>query len=388
MKKNLLLLVWAILVAVPADAASASAYKAMCDTHLYEFYSGKGKREQIAEIAKGDTVYFTAETEAFIDEHRDDRLLYLPVEYKGRRGEINFSNYYPIRIESGDTLRYVHDSSLKNRTPIERFMVPQMEWAMNHSGGPASWLGWILAFTGVAIAGAVMMMKGLIPRVAPLVCGLAVSAVSACEIMYALSYHNTLLWFVYPSCVGGWGHSILNFLLLAVVIAVQCGGLYLVWYDALDRDPDEKAPKWISGGAFWPVALGVALLIMMWIDNGDMAASTYLIALGTMLVPALAGMAWMFFQKRFADGIVYPLLFLTGSLGLIMALMIMSMFIVLVVVGVAVLCVIVIAALSALSVLFGGDRVKVITNDGRTVTGTKNWDGTVSGDDGNKYHVK
>ncbi len=88
MKKNLLLLVWAILVAVPADAASASAYKAMCDTHLYEFYSGKGKREQIAEIAKGDTVYFTAETEAFIDEHRDDRLLYLPVEYKGRRGEI------------------------------------------------------------------------------------------------------------------------------------------------------------------------------------------------------------------------------------------------------------------------------------------------------------
>ncbi|MDE6578620.1 MAG: hypothetical protein K2K58_10675 [Muribaculaceae bacterium] len=46
------------------------------------------------------------------------------------------------------------------------------------------------------------------------------------------------------------------------------------------------------------------------------------------------------------------------------------------------------AIFGGLSVLFAGKEVKVITNDGRTVRGTTNLDGTVSGYDGKTYEVE
>lgn len=386
MKRNILLLLWAIIIAVPFEAAANRAYKAMSDAYLYKYVDSHV--EKIGEITKGDTVYSTSETEAYIAEHADDGIKYIPVEYNGQNGHVMLSSYYPIRIESTDTLHHVMDSAPKSRTPFERFLVPEMDWALNHSGGPGSWLCWILVFTAAAAAFVVLSARGIIPRIAPLLCGLSLVAVSACEIMYLLSYHNNILWFIMPSCVGGWGHTILNFLLLAIVVGVQTGGLYFVWQSVLNRDSDEDAPKWIIDASFWPVVLGIALMIMVWVDSNDIEASTYLIALGTLLIPAIAGMAWMFYQKRFADGIVYPVILFLGSLGLSAALMIMSMLIVVVAVVVAILGFLVIAGLSALSALFGGNEVEVYTRDGRVVKGTKNWDGTVSGRDGRKYHVK
>ncbi|MDE6108800.1 MAG: hypothetical protein K2F72_00760, partial [Muribaculaceae bacterium] len=310
------------------------------------------------------------------------------VEYNGKNGYVMLSSYYPIRIESTDTLHHVMDSAPKSRTPFERFLVPEMNRAMNLSGGPASWLLWILAFTAAATAFLVLSFRGIIPKIAPLLCGLSLVAVSACEVMYLLSYHNNILWFIMPSCVGGWGHTILNFLLLSIVVGIQAGGLYYVWRTVLDNDPDEDAPKWIVDASFWPVVLGIALMIMVWVDSNDIEASSYLIALGTLLVPAIAGMGWMFYQKRFADGIIYPAILFLSSLGLSAGLMIMSMLIVLVIVVAAILAVAILAALSFLSALFGGEEVEVYTRDGRVVKGTKNWDGTVSGRDGRKYHVK
>ncbi|MDE6498385.1 MAG: hypothetical protein K2L21_06980, partial [Muribaculaceae bacterium] len=380
--------VWAIIAVAPFDATANRAYKAMSDAGLYEFNDGGSKKGQLAEIAKGDTVYATAATEAFIAEHDGERMPYIPVEYKGMAGSVMFSSFYPVRIESSDTLRFVSDSALKDRSPLERFLMPEMNWAMNHSGGPASWLLWILAFSAVAAAAAIMYSRGVLARMMPLACGLSLVAVSACEIMYLLSYHNNVLWFIMPSCVGGWGHTILNFLLLAIVVGIQTGGLYFVWRMVLNSDPDEEAPKWIVDASFWPVVLGIALMIMMWVDSNDIEASSYLIALGTLLIPAVAGMGWLFYQKRFSDGIIYPSILFLGSLGLSAGLMIMSMLIVLVIVVVAILAVAILAALSFLSAFFGGEEVEVYTRDGRVVKGTKNWDGTVSGRDGRKYHVK
>lgn len=383
MKRNLLLLFLATLL-FPFFTYGNTAYKALSDASLYEM-SEKGSVKKICDIPKGDTIYATERTHAYIAEHDGERLLYIPFEYKGKNGYVSLTFFYPIKLDPSDQLTYIQTSSLKSRNPIERFLVPQMQWSMNLYSGPTRWIYTVLLFTALALILWALYFK-YEKSALLLALGGSLVAISVCEVFYALSFQSLFIWFLKPDTAGGWWMAILNFLLLLIVTCTQIGGLYYVWSHSLDEV--KKVPGWIKTISFIPVLLGIALIIMAWIDNGDMPGSTYIYALCSLCIPALCGMAWFFSNKQWGAGVIYPIIYILSSVGLTLTIMIAGFMIFLI----GVVIVLAILALSALwgglSVLFAGKEVEVITNEGKTVRGTTNLDGTVSGYDGKTYEVE
>lgn len=379
--KHLLLLISVILLTFTAGANRA--YKALADTPLYE--KGDQSVKEIGEIHRGDTVLTNETTEAYILENTDKPFSYLPIEYNGKSGWITYTLFYPVKLDQTDTLRYVNSSSLSNRDPAERYLVPQMEWAMNIYSGPTGWVYGIMISTGLLILFTILRIK-MKSQLSLILMGLALVSMSVCEIMHILSFHESLLWFVYPTTAGGWGHAILNFFLLAIVTGFQTFGIYLVWTGGLESAP-ASAPKWIEDIVFLPIIIAIALLIAMLVDKGETPLSTYILIMSSLAIPAVCYLGWMFMQKRFVEGCVYPILYLLAAVGLCFSLMVTGLLIILVIIALVVAGIALAFAWGALSTVFGGREVTVITNDGRTVKGTENLDGTVSGYDGKKYHV-
>lgn len=390
-KKILLIMVIAIIgFSLPMSANKA--YKTISETHLYELNEKGGIKQKLCPIEKGDTVYATAETDSYIAENEGNRLRYIPVEYGGRKGMASFSALYPIKLSPTDTLRYVHDSAIKDRTAAERFLVPAMDRAINITPGPATWLIAVLITLACAILFVVLGWLKSPTMLWLYLAAVSLVAVSASEIMFILSFHQHVLWFILPSQVGGWGHTILNFLLMAIIVTAQGLALAGVWFMGLSgknshREGDE-IPIWLTCSALWAVPLGLALIVINWCDKGDIPASTYLITFGTLLIPAICGAVYGFMHRRFTEGIVFPLMLVAGSLGLACSVMILGMVIILVVVVAVVVVILGGAALSFLGTALGMERTKIVTDDGRVMGATKNLDGTVTGDDGNKYKIR
>lgn len=408
LKRIFLLLILVTIVTFPASTVN-KVYKALSETTLWDKNEG-GKRE-IAIIEKGDSVYTTAETERFFQENEGGQIHYFPVEYKGKKGFVSKSQIYPVKANAEDTLTYMQTKYVKERVAQEKFLVPEMEWAMNL---PVSHMGWIyVVLASLVCAGlsACTTTKKTMFYPGLALTGIFLTLTSGAEIMYLLCFHDHVLWFVQPSVVGGWGHVILNFILLSMVFAAQGGLFYFMWKQSFnsfldieekvrkdhddedeEEEDDDKTPSWLGKLAFWPFGLGLVLMILIWVDyfqEGTMSADVYIWAFATLALCALCGMGYQLSKKRFLQGLVYPVLYITSGIGLACGVMILGMLMVLVIIVGAIFLAIALMALSAAAgALFGRERVTGYTDDGRKVTGTKDMYGNVKGDDGNTYTIK
>ena len=127
MKRALLLLLFVILFATAGVAAANKAYVAMQEAPLY-ILNEKGVIEEKlpVRVAKGDTVYATSQTFSFLEEHKGERMVRFPIEYKGTKAFIYVNNVHPIRLEPGDTLTYLTDSKIEIGSILEQKIIPSM----------------------------------------------------------------------------------------------------------------------------------------------------------------------------------------------------------------------------------------------------------------------
>lgn len=374
--------------AVSCVFSANKAYKTLGEAGIYEF-EDKKHNEVLMHTGKGDTVFATAETEAYILSKEGERMNYIPIEYKGVKGWASMAQLYPVKLSPEDTLVFDHSTSLEDRSAIERYLTPQMEWVMNL---PATHMTWIYAMIISVFIAAGFYVFTLADRFQPVrnvffgLTAVALVALSAAEILYIFSFYSHVLWFAKPSLVGGWGHVILNFLVMSVILAVQAVLFLLCWGEPLKTD---KYNSWIYKLPAVPVALGVLFMVMSWIDYASdtpFTAKTYLILFGSLGVAALIGMFYHFKNKRFIEGIVFPVCFVCIGIGLAVSVMILSMIIVLVVIVGAIGIFILLLIFSTIGgVLFGKKRVDGYTDDGQKVSGWEDQYGKIHGDDGNIY---
>lgn len=400
MRKILSVLLVAILTAVTAPAEN-KAYVSLSDTKLVNTDTGVG-RSELATIEKGDTLFANEETAAYIAANEGERIMYLPVTHKGIKGFVDYAQVYPVKTSPDDRLVFVHDSSIKNRGMEERFLVRQMEWAMNATPGHMTLL--YLIFVALAVGMVAYAVSSKIERFAS--AGLVTTAVAlmvtaGAEIMYILSFYQNMLWFVSPSKCGGWWHTILNLVLMGAVFATQFVLFALVWVKSFWRKTAvtgkaaksadgevEYAPMWLSMCVFLPLAAGVILLILMWVNyfmDGRLPGMAYVLCFATMLVPAVIGMIWQFTKKRWADGVFYALLYVVCGSGIAYSIMILGMlFIAIAIIAGFIACALGIA-LGALGVMNNmGESVRIVDKFGHTVGyGTRDVFGTVKDEDGN-----
>lgn len=422
-KKILISFILAVLF-IPFTGAENRAYKMLADRSLYEFKDEKGiKKERIDTCERGDTVYATEETAAYIaSKEATEGIDYLPVEYGGKRGYVQYSDLYPVKLSAGDTLRYLYTAPEGKRDVMERILGPARTPVMNM---PVSYTGWLLIFLASLVgAGACMGFRKKFNSPALLMCAaVLLTAGSVAEILYMLAIDNSI-WFLKPSIVGGWGKTILYFIIMSVAIIGQSIMFMMIWTEALhgksygsmpvgfpkskisagvlrrnpddydDEDDDDGSSElwtWVDMLMLVPAIIGVVLMIMMWVDyfmDNTLEASTWMWALAPIPASALCGFVALMRKGRIIEGIVYPMFFVVTGLGIAISIMLLSMMIILVaIVGFVVLAVLAFG-LSALGAAFGGgERVTGYLPDGTRVTGTKDGFGNVRGDDGKTYKI-
>ncbi len=387
MLKKIFLLFMAFSAVTCAFSAN-KAYKTLGEAGIYEF-EDKKHNETLMRTGKGDTVFATAETEAYILSKEGKSMNYIPIEYKGIKGWASMAQLYPVKLSPEDTLVFDHSTSLEDRSAIERYLTPQMEWAMNL---PATHITWIYAMIISVLIAAAFFALTLVDRFQSVrnvffgLTAVALVALSAAEILYIFSFYSHVLWFAKPSLVGGWGHVILNFLIMSVILAAQAVLFLLCWGEPLKID---KYNSWVYKLPVVSVALGVLFMVMSWIDYASdtpFSAKTYLILFGTLGVAALIGMFYHFKDKRFIEGIVFPVCFVGIGIGLSVSVMILSMVVILVIILGAIGIFILLLIFSTIGgVLFGKKRVDGYTDDGQKVSGWEDQYGKIHGDDGNIY---
>lgn len=387
-----MLLIMAVLTATNADAANR-AYRTLEVASIHETESNH-LDDILMKTEKGDTVYATAQTEAYILEKDGQQMRYIPVEYKGQKGWISMSTIYPIKLSPDDVLVFDHSASLKDRTAIERYLTPVMEKVMNY---PISYMGWIwITIILTAIAGVIMFCGyGLEDTqeqwasrcyclCAPLLVGISVS-----EMMYIFSFYEHTLWFAKASVVGGWGPVMLYFTILSIVIASQIGMIYMVWKKTIRAN---KYDEWVNKLALTPVAIGFIFMIMTWVDYASdtpIEAKTYLMLFWALIGSALIGMFYLFKGKHYLEGIIIPVCFVGAGIGLAVFVMILSMLLVIVaIVGAIGVALISIALAGVCGLLFGKNVKTAVTDDGREIKGWTDANGIFHGDDGNKYTLE
>lgn len=382
-----------LLVSVMGTATALSAnkaYKVLGKARIYEF-EDKQHNQFLVEANKGDTVYATPDTEPYIRANEGHRILYVPAEYKGIRGWVEMSDIYPIKLAPEDSLVFDNITSLKSRTAIERYMVPQMEWAMNL---PYDYLTWIYAIIASLVVAsclcfaATVCEKVLIRNVLYGLTSLSLLAMSAFEMVYILSFYENVIWFLMPSVVGGWGYAILFLLIMSVMLVAQAYLLHLSWSRPF-REKDSEETTWVGYLSVIPVLLGLVLLVLMWVDyfcDTPFAPKVWVWTFSSLALAALVGLICHFRHGRILSGIIFPVCYVGTGIGLSICIMVLSMIIFLAII-VGILGVLaVVFGLSFLGALFGsGDRVKGYTSDGKAVTGWEDIHGNIHGDDGNIY---
>ena len=131
-------------------------------------------------------------------------------------------------------------------------------------------------------------------------------------------------------------------------------------------------------------------MVMYLIDaftGNNWSAVPYLVALGTLVIPAICGMIYPFILGRWFRGIVFPSIYVAAAPGIAITVFMLSLVILLVIVAGIVIALGVTLGIGAIAGIFngGGGRVTGYTSDGRKVTGWRGLDGKIRGDDGNTY---
>lgn len=402
--RKLLIVAFALTFILPLNAVNR-AYRALEESPLY-LLDEKGilKETLPIKVAKGDTVYATQETHDFINEYKGEGKNRIPIEYNGTNAFIYLKNIHPIKLESSDVLEYIDDHVLEPGSFKEQKIIPLMEWAMNFSPNPLVWI-YITLIALICGAGFRFLsgVKGFGVIGLSLV-GLSLAIMSGAEIMYFLSYEQHSTWFLKSGIVGGWGRVILNFVILAAVCGGQSFLFYDLWkssftvgdqlklsfrrktqdefdYDDLDEDEERETPKWLIYAAYLPIAIGILLIIFVIAKASETA---YLVLSATLVAAAIAGAAYQISKGRMVQGIIFPICYILASIGLTVMVMTLSVILLLVAI-VGVLAVLAIAF--AWSFLTGlvSDRVDFVDEYGRKHSGTRQWDGTVKGDNGKTY---
>lgn len=384
----LLMLLGGSVAAFPGNRAN-KAYKVLGHARIYEF-EDKGHNKFLTEAQHGDTIYATEKTEAFICSKEGKRMHYIPVVYNDTLGWVDLDNVYPIKLSQEDSLFFDHYMSLEDRAPIERYLTPQMEWVMNL---PATYMTWIYAIiASLLMAGGFCLAAVYCDRVVPrnILFGLtsvSLVAMSVFEVLYVFAFYRHILWFIYPSVVGGWGYAILFLVLMSLVFVAQSMLFYISWSRPF-KEPDSDETPWVGKLPVVPMILGPVLMVLVWVDyacDTPFASSTWLWLLSPLVLAALIGMAWHFRYGRVLSGIVFPACYVGIGLGLSLAVMLLSAIAFLAIVIGALGALAVVMAVSFLGALFGGNRVKGYTSDGKAVTGWEDLQGNIHGDDGKIY---
>lgn len=390
----------AMMSASGLRAEVGSMFRSLSDkTTLWD--KNEGGKKKVIEIMKGDTLYSTPATHLYVEEHRGERMLQIPVSYKGMKGWVYLNKIYPVKAGVEDTLRYIPQSSAKNLDVLERNAAGVMEWAMNQRDDSKTyWLYVILISLGAALllnvcaAGPVWLQK-----IGIFLMAIALMVASLAELMYILAFYDHVAWFIMPSMVGGWGHAIINFVILAAAIAVQVFCFVIVWSGCFaggmttskDVDTDDVPENLLYWGLYPPV-LGVILLVMHLIDSfmsTHWSPLPYYIALGTLLIPALWGMFLLFSRGKIISGIVYPVFYLLAAPGIALLIFALAFMMIIAAILAVIAGFLIMAALGIVGgVLFGRPTVTGKLPDGRRVSGLLDRDGrTVHGRDGNTYTI-
>lgn len=411
MLKKISLLFFLSFVIVGCIFADNRAFRTFTESALYD--TTEGKKEQLITIARGDTVFATEETMSFLQENDGRSFDYIPVAYKDVKGYIPFNAAYPIKLTEQDEISFIQHKTPDHRVVQERMLVSEMEWAMNHTPSPSYWFYVIIWALVCGIVAYIVSVYKPLYYIALILLGICLSVVSFAEIMYLLAFHNYVLWFIKPSIVGGWGKTILNFIILGTVIGTQFGLYYMLWRQSFesefdfedkkkndDEDDDDEVTtsnlNWIRKLAFLPPILGIVFMIVIWADyfsDGSYTAMPFIVLLATLPLAGLIGLVYQFSQKRFLQGIIFPVLYVSAGFGLVFSVMILNMLIVLVLVAAVIGGSAVMLGVAAIAGVFAtfagaGKRVTGYTSDGRKVSGTQDAFGNIKGDDGNTYTTK
>lgn len=407
---KLFLLVFAALLASLELSAENKAYVALKEASLYIVNKSNLVEKTLEEkVAKGDTVYATPETLKYLEEKKDKGVTRIPIEYKGIKASIYVDNIHPIRLEAGDTLTYLSDSKVEIGSFREQKIIPAMEWAMNITKDPMQWIYLALIAIGCALAFSFLInIKGL-GLIGLTLVGVSLAIVSGAEVMYYLSYEPHALWFLNSSIVNGWGHVILNFIILAAVIACQAFLFYHVWDSSFsindplavrlpkrrkdefddEFDDDEEAkttPDWIVNIAFIPALIGIACIFLLLFEA---SAICYYILGAILIGGAITGAVYQFAQGRLLPGVIFPVCYLADSIGLILMVFTLTFVLILVAIVGAIIGAVAAFALSfIIGIIKGPEKVAFTDRYGKVHTGSRYVGGKVKSDqDGKMYKL-
>lgn len=404
--KKILIILFAFASILPL-AAENKAYITVEEATLKLLDDNGAVIERLPQkVAKADTVYATQQTHDFINEYRGKGKSMIPVEYKGINAFIDVNKIYPIKLESTDILEYIDPHKLEPGSFKEQKIIPLMEWAMNVTPNPLLWL-YITLIALVCGVGFRFLsgVKGFGMLGLSLV-GVSLAVMSGAEIMYFLCYEPHATWFLKSGIVGGWGRVILNFLILAAVCAAQAYLFYDLWNSSFtvgdhltlslrkkdefddddDYDDDEnEVPKWLAYAAYLPLAIGILLIILV---IAGASSTVYFILGATIVATALIGAIYQISKGRVVQGIIFPVCYVLASVGLTVMVMTLSVLLLLVaIVGVLVGLAVSFALSFLIGLIKGPERVNFVDEYGRKHTGSRQFDGTVKGDDGKYYKI-
>lgn len=413
--KRYFFIILGIILFTASVSAENRAFKGIKDINLVD--TVVGKKKTLVTVEKGDTMFATESTYRFLKENEGDAIRYIPVEYKGITGYANSHEIYPIKIADSDTLKFIQTKRVKERTVQERLLVPAIEWTMNAVSDYMTWF-WFMLFSLVsALIFFVVSYSEKLKSFGLIMVGVSLSAASICEFFYILHTTTYVIWFVYPSVVGGWGHVILNFIIFSALCGVQAGLYYYLAYTSItgnlslkvnfkkkddddedddDENEDESPSSLLRNLGLLPILIGFALMIMIWVDyfsGSDMSGTPFIVLISLLGVGAIIEMFYLFKYRMWLAGLLMPVFFILGGIGLAGIVMVLGMLAVLIVIAGAIFGLLAILAVSAVGGLIGtmaqaGKRVEGYDDYGNKVTGTMDAFGNIRGDDGKTYKQK
>ncbi|MCH5235387.1 MAG: hypothetical protein J1E16_08820 [Muribaculaceae bacterium] len=410
MKKYFFIFI-SIIFCVNHIYAENKAFKGIKEINLVDELTGK--RKTLITVEKGDTMYANETTNQFLIENDGGTIHYIPVEYKGITGYAQSHEIYPIKLSEQDTLKFIQTKRLEDRTVQERLLVPAIEWTMNTVSDYMTWFWFILFSIVAALIFFVVSFSDKLKSFGLIMVGVSLSAASICEFFYLLHATSYVIWFIYPSVVGGWGHVILNFIIFSALCGVQAGLYYYLAYtcvtgnlqfkvdfkkdeDDEDEDEDEAPGSFLKNLGLLPILIGFALMIMIWVDyftGSKMSGTPFIVLISLLGVGGIIELIYLFKYKMWIAGFLMPVFYIVGGIGLAGIVMILGMLSVLIVIAGAIFGFLAILAVGAIGGLIGsmaqaGKRVEGYDEFGNKVTGTLDAFGDVHGDDGKTYKQK
>lgn len=410
--KTFLLIILGLIFCAGSISAENKAYKGIKDVNLVDELTGK--RKTLVTVEKGDTLYANEATYQYLKENEGNTMHYIPLEYKGITGYADSHIIYPIKISDQDTLKFLQTKRIEDRTVQERLLVPAIEWTMNTVSDYMTWF-WFIVYSLVgALIFFVISFSDKLKSFGLIMVGVSLSAASICEFFYILHATRYVIWFVYPSVVGGWGHVILNFIIFSAMCGIQAGLYYYLSYtcvtgssnlqvnlkkdeDEEEDDDDEEAPNsFFKNIGILPILIGFALMIMVWVDyftGSKMSGTPFIVLISLLGVGGIIELVYLFKYRMWVTGLLMPVLYIVGGIGLAGIVMILGMLSVLIVIAGAIFAFLAILAVGVLGGLIGtiaqaGKRVEGYDQFGNKVKGTMDAFGNIRGDDGQTYKQK